>query len=378
VNEMDLLSRMRADVPEDPEALARARQRLLHRAADPQAGRARPAMVAGRRTWRWAAVGGVAAAGLAVALVIGTTPGVPSSLPVVAVQGSPPNAVTSDGHDILLVAAERVEGTPPASGRYLINQTRYGTVYEVGPADDRYQVVDWQRADTWIAQDPDAQSWYISQALGAEPLTATDRAAWQRDGEPATWADATTVDGADPEGRSISTTGRPPFGNPIGTGAQSFALGDRNVTQQELDALPTDPARLRSTLLGYFAGGGGDLPSDPDRWLFTVGSSIVVDLPVSPAVRAAAYRMLDGLHGVRDLGSVQDADGRTGQAVAVVDDTRNGTFESRLVIDPASGRPLAQETWAVGPDGASQLVGYRLVLSTGYTDDSPPPVNDYQ
>ena len=49
--------------------------------------------------------------------------------------------------------------------------------------------------------------------------------------------------------------------------------------------------------------------------------------------------------------------------------SRNGTFETRLIIDPVSGDPLSRETPAVQPDGASELAHYGLVVDTGYTDD---------
>ncbi|GAA1208112.1 CU044_5270 family protein [Pseudonocardia alaniniphila] len=366
MNEIELLAGMRAETPEDPEALARARQRLLQRAADPAVRRARPQQAQRRWVWPLAGVGGLAAAGLVVTVVLG---GITPAAPVV---NAPVGAVQPGGQNILLVAAERAEDAAPGSGRYWVNRTESGVISEVGPADNRYRVVERGRAETWVAQAPDGTSWWISQSLGARPLGPADRAAWQRDGEPDSW----TVDA--PAGKrgslEISAAERPPFGNPIGTGSESFALGDRNVTQQEIDALPTDPAQLRSALLDRFHGGGGDMPTDQDRWLFAVGSNIITDMPVSPGVRAAAYRMLDDLSGVRDLGSVQDAQGRTGQAVAVIDESRNGTFESRLIIDPDSGRPLARETRLVQPDGSAELTNYELVVGTGYTDDSPPPV----
>ena len=199
---------MRAETREDPEASARARQRLLQRAADPAVGRARPRP---SRRWVWplAGVGGLAAAGLVVAVVLG------GITPVARAANAPAGAVQPGAQNILLVAAERAEDAAPGAGRYM---------------------------------------------------------------------------------------------------------------------------------------------------------------PVRPGVRAAAGRMLDDLSGARDLGSVQDAQGRAGQAVAVIDENRNGTFESRLIIDPDSGRPLARETRLVQPDGSSELTNHDLVVDTGYTDDSPPPV----
>jgi hypothetical protein len=60
--------------------------------------------------------------------------------------------------------------------------------------------------------------------------------------------------------------------------------------------------------------------------------------------------------------------------VAVVDETSSGAVETRLVIDPGSGNPLAVEIRELGPDGATELVNYQLVVGTGYTDETPPPI----
>jgi hypothetical protein len=108
----------------------------------------------------------------------------------------------------------------------------------------------------------------------------------------------------------------------------------------------------------------------------------VIGLPVSNPVRAAAYRLLAELPGVRDLGAVRDVRGRAGQAVAFVeDDPRSGSFEVRLIIDVHTGQALAQERRAVQPRGRwswiapGTLVGYQAVLFSGTTDANPPKVD---
>jgi hypothetical protein len=377
VNELDALVGMRADTPDDPEALARARRRLLQRAGHPRAGRARLPVTAGRRALPWAAVGGVAAAGLAVALVLAGTP-VPDTLPVVSTGAPPPagGTVSADGN-ILLVAAAHAESVAPVDGRYWLDQTQYGAVYEVGPADDPYRVVDRQRSDSWIAQEPGVEGWFIGQSLGARPLTPADTAAWQRDGAPDSWSDPRSIDGGS-GAPSLSTNERPPFGNRTGNGEEIVAIGGRNATQQDLDALPADPGQLREVLLrDWYDGGGGGLPTDVDHWLFVVGSNII-HMPVRPEVRGAAYRMLDALPGVRDLGAVQDVEGRAGQAVAITEQSRDGTHERRLVIDPATGEALSTEHRVVRPDGSTELIYTELVLSIGSTDESPPEVREHR
>ena len=100
-----------------------------------------------------------------------------------------------------------------------------------------------------------------------------------------------------------------------------------------------------------------------DYLLFVAGQQLVGDLPVSPAVRAATYRMLADLPGVRLRGAVKDQRGRPGVAV---DFLRNGS-ESRLIVDANDGRALAEESWHGGT-----LLSYQAILSAGYTDEVPP------
>jgi hypothetical protein len=150
---------------------------------------------------------------------------------------------------------------------------------------------------------------------------------------------------------------------------------------------PVGCARLLSWPTGQLAG-------EPSR-----RTPALLTLPVTPAVRAALYRMLAGLPGVRSLGPVTDAGGRAGVAVALSGrysgcgqesalHSGGGTeerptfascvVEQRLVIDPASGMPLAQELRYAGlppgqhwsaPDG---LFSFRLFRAAGWTGASPP------
>ena len=53
---------------------------------------------------------------------------------------------------------------------------------------------------------------------------------------------------------------------------------------------------------------------DAQAYLFQVPA--VLDMPVTPAVRAALYRLLAGVPGVRSLGTVTDVAGQQGVAVA--------------------------------------------------------------
>ena len=88
----------------------------------------------------------------------------------------------------------------------------------------------------------------------------------------------------------------------------------------------------------------------------------VLQMPVTPAVRSALYRMLAAMPGIRSLGTVKDVSGKQGAAVAYtgryancvngipLNDTgvnrvlfTSCTVQQVLVIDPATGLPQAEE-----------------------------------
>jgi hypothetical protein len=179
------------------------------------------------------------------------------------------------------------------------------------------------------------------------------------------------------------------------TGAEPFIVGSRTLSEAQLQALPPDPARLKALILtGYDASASGE---SADAYLFQA-TPVVLTMPVTPAVRSALYQMLATLPGVRSLGQVRDAGGQLGTAVAITGsyshcggDSRNvpggsevyWTFSScvvqqRLVIDPETGLPFAQElrylklpagqTWSA-PDG---LLSYELFDTARWTNATPP------
>lgn len=100
---------------------------------------------------------------------------------------------------------------------------------------------------------------------------------------------------------------------------------------QDLRALPADPDRLERLLPKRFGEPGRD--TEPltrnetgDSWMFSVARDIILTMPVTPRVRAAAFRMIAGLPAVRTIGSVRDAEGRQGTAVAIDEHTSDGIW----------------------------------------------------
>ncbi len=323
-------------------------------------------------------VGAVAAAAVVMAVAgPGAAPrGAPDTAAGVA---SPSSDASLDSKRLLLVAAERSENAPQANGRYVTMQQESGHAVPVDAAEGRYVMFEKIGSQYWLARSGADSSWAFTQPLGAAPATPADEGRWRRDGSPAV----------------MKVTKPKPHDLKVAAGAVEgwkidpdhyFALGDRNVTRAQLDTLPTDPAALRDALLSRYYTGGDTDTGTGDEWLFGTAGRLVIDLPVSNEVRAAAYRMLAAMPGVRGLGAVQDLHGRRGQAVAFAGSTSPGNgLEERLIIDPDTGRALAREIRVVDRGGEPRgdcswmapgaLCLYDLVLASGSTNDSPPAVN---
>ncbi len=161
---------------------------------------------------------------------------------------------------------------------------------------------------------------------------------------------------------------------------RSAPLPGITVTTAELSAAPTDPVLLRAWLTGKIRHAGTEPTGEV---LFRAGESLVMDLPVTPQLRGAAYHMLAGLDGVHSLGPVTDRRGRAGTAVAYdytgpQDEndpaSPTGPMQARLIIDLPTGRALGTESYSLR-NGVPALQRYTVVLMSYYTD-RPPTTDD--
>ncbi|MFI6316613.1 hypothetical protein ACIBG8_03795 [Nonomuraea sp. NPDC050556] len=137
----------------------------------------------------------------------------------------------------------------------------------------------------------------------------------------------------------------------------------------DVSTLPDDPALLRERLLDWTRGGGLGGPVEGDADQLWAAAGIVLfhpEGPLSPTVRAAAYRMLADLPGVRSLGRVTDPKGRQGQAFTHTAPGGGGST-SRIILDPETGQSLAMEPYE-RPDGP-RTAG----PPAGGDRDHPPP-----
>jgi hypothetical protein len=265
----------------------------------------------------------------------------------------------STARDYLLVAAQKQATTTPvpASGRYWVTTRMYDTIHAV--AGGSYHVTTHERDETWDAASAADQSRAYRQYLGATPTTTADEAAWRANGSPTSWG-------------AIQAAAEPLYETPAygTTPGRAFNVNGRPMTLAELRALPSEPAALRTAI------NGSGMVTGPNAE-FEILSSLVLFLPTSPRVRAAAYQLLADLDGVTLVNTgVTDRLGRAGVAVSQV--YRNGDiwWETVLVFDPHTGQALAQQHWNRGT-GASPATSRALAQSflyqnVGWSNATPP------
>ncbi|MFI7129420.1 CU044_5270 family protein [Nonomuraea sp. NPDC050153] len=317
---------------------------------------------------------GAAAAVTAVAVVVSMN-GTASPPRAPDKPSSTRQTVTLSAREVLLAAAARAERQPEGTGGYWHTVSVRRTLFAAAKGD--YRVLDQQRSEGWTPSATGAgqEQWGRQQSLGARPATEADRQAWERAGSPASIE--VTVPGK-PKPMVLKTSpGRARTGHsPLTDGDKVFWLG-RNVTMKDLRHLPGDPGKLKKRLLAW-KGQDTDVPMSGDAWLFAVSAGLIMDMPVTPEVRGAAFRMLAELDDVRVIEDVTDAEGRTGTAVAIDEPTLGGgVAEHRLIIDEATGQALASEYVAVKPRGLQAgfepgtMWNSTALIKAGWTDDKP-------
>jgi len=295
----------------------------------------------------------------------------------VAPAPAPTDPAPESARDLFLVAAERSVSSTATGGRYWVVSREHGERRPVGPASRPYDIMRRGLDEQWQATRAGDESFVVYQSLGAAPIAAADKAAWQADGSPAQWIELPPRDLPDAKPVIIKAAAEPRYARPIQdpTRIWTYPIGAGDMTIAQLAKLPTDPKALKAWLLKRFEKEGNLEPTDYS--LFWSGRHLVFDLPVPPRVRAAAYRMLADVDGVAFLGPATDQRGRSGMAVAYVRKGDGGSWvQTRLIVDPGTGQALAQESWNLGKGKSAgttgQLMSYELVLSAGFRDDAPP------
>jgi hypothetical protein len=130
------------------------------------------------------------------------------------------------------------------------------------------------------------------------------------------------------------------------------------------ETLPTDATALEAELRRRWKADVRDskypLQDSFEQSVFGLAQGL--DGPMKPGTRAAFYRVLAKLPGLKLGGKVTDQTGRAGMAVD--SPGGKGAPTIRLIIDPATGQLLAQESYEQGATGTPVLS--MVYLSTGW------------
>ncbi|MER5326667.1 CU044_5270 family protein [Streptosporangium roseum] len=314
-----------------------------------------------------ASAASVAATVLVVTMVTAPNEQRPAPPPA-ASPGAQPSA-----RQMLLAAATAVAAATkaPVSGAYWRTTTTWG-MDAISP-DRGYVIRRLFSKDEWLARRPGAQSWSITQSLGVKPLTPEDQAAWRKAGSPTRWKypmDMTGYVGVNSE-EVLRAEAEEKVASRLRGGwkGSGGSLTKEPLTWDEIRHIPSGERELRAYLEQLLTtpakGGSGQDPRRPESALQEACMQIVFALPVSPAVRASAYRILATMPELKSLGRVKDPLGRTGEAFGyqmAPGSGRENAYEAVRVIDPTTGLPLAQ-WWTT----TVQLAGGRTAKTTSFT-----------
>lgn len=277
--------------------------------------------------------------------------------------------VRADGHFELLSAAKKAE-TTLAEGTYWQTTTRSQNV-DVAGEEGRLFAVRSTATDEWsVGVRPGTASLMVSGLDSlTEPLTAADEARWHAAGSPRTVrAESAKVNGTAKIAFRMGT-GRPMVMR-TNTDDKIYALGPRNVSYKDLRALPSADGELRRHLGRLYAQDNGAESGTSDRsgWMLRQAANLVT-MPVKPGVRAAAYRLMADLPGVRVVGRTTDPLGRQGVGVdfPVAYPTSLGTTRERLVVDPSTGEMLSDEVVLVEPSARAKAAGLGAGTTVNYS-----------
>ncbi|MGW1563649.1 CU044_5270 family protein [Streptomyces sp. NPDC002144] len=299
-------------------------------------------------------------AAAASAVVVGTLVQQDSCGTTSAQAGTHPPSATATapaGRMVLLGVARAAEASA-AEGTYWRVTTRSQNVDVVGEPGRRFAVRSTATSEWSVGVRPGTRSLMVS-GLDAEtrPRTAADEERWRAAGSP-----RQVESPADTNGR-MKVALRIGPGRPMVMRTDSenkiYAVGPDNVSYQDLRNLPTDSARLRRHLERlYERDGDAETSGARTAWMLRQAGNLIT-MPVKPGTRAAAYRLLADLPGIRVQNSATDPLGRNGIAITLPDDAQTplGSVEQRLVVNRTTGALLAELTVMAEPSATARQAG---------------------
>lgn len=302
-----------------------------------RSGAARRARQQGRHR-RWLRIGAPILAALAVTAAVL----VPLSVRTALRPGTPnvpslPRHANPSARQVLDAAARVADAQPAQAGKYWRVSIASTKLIAGGTNAHPYALA--ETLSPWVtwypAQPASPGDWYIAYSdasYTATPATAGAEAQWKADGSPAL------------------PSGKLPV---VRTEAFSdLRFGSTRLKPLQFRSLPSNPAALKSEIVQMEAGSYQSGVTDQQSYdVFGVITDLLDHEPITPQVRAAAFRVLAGLPGIEMLGKVTDPIGRPGYAIGLAGFTaktygQNGLVgaDLALVISPTAGTLLAEES----------------------------------
>jgi hypothetical protein len=372
MNEFD---KIRKAFPEQPspsaETTANARRQVQALIRETETARRRDRWYAAAKTGRvgmalTATAATVALAALATPLLLspGSDSGDAGPVPSTVTPTSPKLMTASQ---VLVQLAIKQETDEKVSGKYfrVRNLQLRGSLLVGSP---KYKISQKSITESWMPMRQGVESWFGWVDLGAHPVTRADAAKWRAQGSPTEWpmteTDPVTMAPTEPVVNKMTFDEVPPG---------YYLSGVKPVSAQQIQALPTDPEKLRAVLAAKSE--PGMTADDLNYQVFSAAGRLLFEMPSPPKLRGAALRVLSMLPGVRIKENVKDPIGRTGTQISM-DWTKPGQpsdgptrlwdGKTNYIVDPSTGRLLSSEY-----DGLKS--GASVVLESGWTDEKPTP-----
>ncbi|MEV4180657.1 hypothetical protein AB0J28_04330 [Streptosporangium canum] len=362
MDEITLLSSALPDAPPPtPETVARARARLT------------PHEVRRRRHPTWTLIIGASMATTAVITAV--------ALAATLLAPAPPSVLEKPktGEDLLLELADRVEKLSPGTGAYWRVQGTRVNRYAVGTGPTRYWIAARGEVRQWTPRKPGALYVQETESSGIRPDTPRDEKIWRKQGSPDRWRL--------PECESSSSLPCPPITLADKRSRREYRImgdvpdpGLGGLTIAELDALPTDPARLRERLEGYRK--AEQKRGIKRSWEEFLGAAVrdMPVIPASPGLRAALLRLYVEQPGAEVAREDSDPLGRPAIAIGTKGadyfqlGTRMVPITREILLDPRTGEGMAERSVTTKAEGGfpkGTAVHYMVIDKMGWTDERP-------
>jgi hypothetical protein len=362
MDDLDLVREAYGPVAPDHQMKARIRTRLAHESA-----RTTRRRLPRLRTITIVGVATAAAAAVGIAVLGGGSS---------ARQTPPTTRLTA--RSILLAAASRAAAEP--QGRYWRLHMITGSTGRVEGANP-YTVLSPTEFVGWLAVSAQDTDFTFQREMPAKPLSAADKAAWEKAGSPTSFRirnndDFSTVKSTQGPWtvQRATPANKKQAAQMCASSPQLKVKCGGHLSWDQRQRLAHDPKKFEQLLFPK------TLPNEtlsPANKL-QQGFDFLIEQPASPAIRSKAFDVLADLPGVKAAGTAKGPDGRTGIAITAQGQMNDGsgvTFDYQMIIDPKTYKIVGdRETVASGTYrglGPGTVLYQDSVLQAGWTSETP-------